>query len=196
MKKFPTASLALIVLFALCTSVRGQIFSANLSGINEVPPVASNGTGFALVTLSLATHTLTIHAEFSNLTGTVTNSHIHTPAPPGTNAGIATQTPTFSGFPNGVTSGTYDRTFDTLALTTYNPSFVTANGGTAASAETAFANGLRAELAYFNIHSTFATGGEIRGQLRAVPEFGSTGAFFALALAGLFCFRQRARAIA
>ena len=50
---------------------------------------------------------------------------------------VATTTPTFPGFPPGVTSGTYDNTLDTSLASAFNPAFVTDHGGTAAGAETA-----------------------------------------------------------
>jgi hypothetical protein len=68
-----------------------------------------------------------------------------------------------------VTSGTYERSFDTSAASTYNPAFVTANGGSVPAAEAALAASLAARTAYLNIHTTMFPGGEIRGFL-AVPE--------------------------
>jgi hypothetical protein len=47
----------------------------------------------------------------------------------------------------------------------YNPAFVTANGGTTAGAEAALLAGLEAGQAYLNIHTTMFPGGEIRGFL-------------------------------
>jgi hypothetical protein len=85
-------------------------------------------------------------------------------------------------------SGSYVHLFDLLDLTSYNPAFVTAHGGTAASAEAALIDGLNAGQAYLNIHTTFRTGGEIRGFLAAVPEPSSWAlmiAGFGLAGAGL-----------
>ena len=79
--------------------------------------------------------------------------------------GVATQTPSFSGFPLGVTSGTYSRTFDLTLASSFNPSFVTANGSSVAAAEAALVAGIANGKAYLNIHSSFAAGGEIRGFL-------------------------------
>ena len=78
-------------------------YSAHLSGPAESPPNASPGTGTALVTLDTAAHMLTVDVTFSGLLGTTTASHIHCcTAVPGTGtAGIATQTPSFTGFPLG-----------------------------------------------------------------------------------------------
>jgi hypothetical protein len=149
-------------------------YFANLNGANESPPNASPGTGFAEVTLDLTGHLMRVQVSFSGLLGTTTAAHIHSPtAVPGTGtAGVATATPTFTGFPLGVTSGTYDHTFDMTLSSSYNPAFITANGGTVAGAEAALAAGLAAGEAYLNVHTSVVTGGEIRGFLfqQAVPE--------------------------
>jgi hypothetical protein len=50
----------------------------------------------------------------------------------------------------------------------YNPAFVTANGGTAASAEATLFTGIMAGHAYLNIHTTMFPGGEIEGFLKRV----------------------------
>jgi hypothetical protein len=157
-------------------------YTASLSGPGESPPNASPGTGSAIVDFDATANTMHVHVSFAGLLGTTTASHIHAPtAAPGTGtAGVATQTPTFINFPLGVTSGTYDHTFDLLDLATYNnPTFVTANGGTAAGAEAALGAALAAVEAYLNIHTSAFPNGEIRGFLLpvaapvAVPEPGS-----------------------
>jgi hypothetical protein len=146
-----------------------QLFTT-LSGANEVPPVASPGTGQASVILDAAAHTLLVSATFSGLLGNTTMAHIHCCQPLGTNAGVATTVPSFPGFPLGVTAGSYpSHFFDLTASGTYNPAFVTANGGTIPSAEAALVAGLLGGRSYFNIHTSFSPSGEIRGQLR-VPE--------------------------
>ena len=70
----------------------------------------------------------------------------------------------------GVTTGTYLQTFDLTLASTYNPAFIAAHGGTVAGAQAVFIAGLLNGQAYFNIHTTQFPGGEIRGQLQAVPE--------------------------
>jgi hypothetical protein len=149
------------------------VFLASLSGPAESPPNASPGTGFAVVTYDSVAHTLRVQVTFSGLVANTTASHIHSAtASPGTGvAGVATTVPFFAGFPIGVTSGTYDNTLDLTSLSSYNPAFVTANGGTVASAEAALAFGLFNGRAYLNIHTTMFPGGEIRGFLtEAIPE--------------------------
>src|SRR5207244_3975991 len=137
-------------------------------------------------------HSLHVQVTFSGLTGTTTASHIHAPtavAFTGT-AGVATTTPTFAGFPLGVTSGSYDNTLDLTQSSSYNPSYVTANGGTNASAEAALASAMAAGKSYLNIHTSTFGGGEIRGFLIAVPEPSSLGI---MAGAGLIAMRRRRR---
>jgi hypothetical protein len=148
-------------------------FEAILNGPSESPPNASPGTGFAEVDFDTVANTMRVQVVFSGLLGTTTASHIHSAtATPGTGtAGVATTVPTFTGFPLGVTSGTYDHTFDMTLASSYNPAFVTANGGTPASAEAALLASMVAGTSYLNIHSTVVPGGEIRGFLQpAAPE--------------------------
>ena len=167
-------------------------YYANLSGPNEAPPNNSPGTGFGQVTIDVVAHTLLVDMVFSNLTVANTASHIHccTTVPLTGTAGVATSVPTFIGFPTGTTSGTYNHTFDLLSSVTWNPAFVTANGGTTAGAEAALAAGLAAGESYLNIHTGNFPNGEIRGFLQPVPEPG-TFVIGAAALLGL-AIRKRA----
>lgn len=141
------------------------VYVAQLAGTAEVPPNGSAGSGRAEVQFDAAAHLLLVSADFTGLTGNVTAAHIHCCAGPTANAGVASTTPTFPGFPSGVMAGTYLQAFDTTQSSTFNPSFVTNNGGTVTSAEAALATGLAAGMTYFNIHSSVFPGGEIRGQL-------------------------------
>lgn len=154
------------------------VYKASLLAANENPPIASPGGGVAFLTID--GDLLTVSTTFSNLVGNVTAAHVHCCAAAPTNVGVATQTPSFPGFPSGVTSGSYNQAFDLDALGTYNPAFVTANGGTAQGARTALLTALDGGQAYFNIHTTFAPGGEIRGQFALIPEPAS----WALMIAG------------
>ena len=142
-------------------------YIAFLDGPSESPPVASTGFGTAEVTIDDVANTMRVRVSFGGLVGTTTNSHIHaaTAVPGAGTAGVATTTPTFLGFPSGVTSGTYDNTLDMTLATSYNGAYVTANGGTVASARAALFAAIAAGRAYYNIHSSFSSPGEIRGFL-------------------------------
>ena len=147
-------------------------YYADLSGPNESPPNASPATGSATVTVDDVLDTMRVVAIFSGLTGTTSAAHIHccTAAPLIGAVGVATTTPTFTGFPPGVTSGAYDMTFDMSLASSYNPAFVTAHGGVAGAQDFLFA-GMAGGKSYFNLHTTAFPGGEIRGFLtRALPE--------------------------
>jgi hypothetical protein len=153
-------------------SAQAATYFATLNGANQNPVNATPATGTATVTVDAILNTMTVDVTFTGLTSAATAAHIHCCiAPPG-NTGVATTTPTFPGFPTA-TSGTYDQTFDLLNSSSYNPAFITANGGTAASAEIALLAGLAAGDAYLNIHDANFPAGEIRGFLIRVPEPGT-----------------------
>jgi hypothetical protein len=157
------------LLFGACSASFGQVYTTTLSGPNESPANNSAGTGIATVTIT--GNNMRVQTTFSGLTGNVTASHIHaaTTVPGVGTAGVATALPTFPGFPSGVTFGTYDQTFNMALASSYNPAYITANGGTPASAFIALKNALDNGRAYFNIHSNVFPGGEIRGFLIMCP---------------------------
>ncbi len=112
-----------------------------LSGLEEVPPNASPGTGNLRGTYDDNTNTIVFLVYWQNFTAGTTAAHFHGPALPGVNAGVQIG---FTGFPTAVTSGSYGNIF---VLT--------------AAQETQLLNGLW----YVNIHSSQFPGGEIRSQL-------------------------------
>jgi hypothetical protein len=126
------------------------VFSAGLTGAQEVPPSGSSATGYATVALSNDHSTITVSGAFSNLQGNATGAHIHGPAPPGMNAGIIFP---LSGFPAAPSGSIPEQSFPITP--------------------TQLAE-LQAGNHYVNVHSTVFPGGEIRGQLGPATVFSAT----------------------
>ena len=166
----------LLLLLAVSLSITAidaqTTYTATLAGSLESPPNNSPGGGLAQVTINVAAQTMRVHiVAFVQLTGTTVACHIHAAtATPGTGtAGVAAPTP---GFPTGVTSGTYDQTFDMTLASSYNAAYVTANGGSTATAFAALSSAIATGRAYVNIHTSTFGGGEIRGFLQGcTPTF-------------------------
>lgn len=179
MRHFTRLAVALAAtVLALPASAAPIVFFTTLDGASESPPVASLGTGWARVTIDEVALTMQVEAMFEDLVGTTTVAHIHccTAEPGAGNVGVASYPGTFPGFPAGVTSGSYSNDFDMSEAASYTAAVLAANGGTPEGALAGLIAGLDAGRGYFNVHSTFAGGGEIRGFLSrvvAVPEPGS-----------------------
>lgn len=185
----------LLSLVALGPAAQGSIitYAAFLSGANENPPTASSATGFASFTVNTLANTVLVNVNFAGLTSSDTAAHIHCCVAPGGNTGVATALPVLPGFPTGVTAGSYNnQLFSLLDPTFYNPGFVTANGGTTASAEAVLLAGFAGGTTYFNIHTSSNPGGEIRGFLTATPE-PATLVLMSLALAAMLVKRSVVR---
>jgi hypothetical protein len=109
----------------------------------------------------------------------------------GVNVGVATTTPTFTDFPLGVTSGSYDHVFDLTLASSYNPSF---DGATVASQEETLIAGIESGETYLNIHTTNFPTGEIRGFLVVPTPEPSTLLLLGVGLTGLLFLTKRMRA--
>lgn len=168
-------------------------YTADLTGAAESPANASPGTGRAFVEANDVAHTLHVFVTFSDLLAPNTASHIHccTAVPFTSTAAVATTTPTFPGFPDGTTSGTYDRVLDMTLASSWRAGYLAGFGGSTFAAEAALLAGLAEGKAYLNIHSQLYPGGEIRGFLVPTPEPG-TWLMAGAALAGL-ALRKRSR---
>jgi hypothetical protein len=145
-----------------------QIYSLNFAP----EATGATGTGTGTLTYDDLAHTLTIVSSFSGLSGNTTNAHIHAPtAVAGTGtAGVAVPFALGgSGFPLGVTSGSYNAVLNLALDSTYSTAFRNNNGGTASGAESALISSFNAGTAYYNIHTSTFAGGEIRAFATAVP---------------------------
>jgi hypothetical protein len=189
-----TAVLTLLTALALVATPLGHTavipFHLTLIGDNENPSNASPGTGTADIELDTVLRTLSLDVTFADLVGLTTAAHIHCCTPPTGNAMVATQVPSFIGFPLGVTSGTYSQFFDMTQASFYNPAFITAHGGTVDSAFDFLVAGMLTGQTYLNIHSAQFPGGEIRDTLIPIPEPASM-ALLGIALASLAAIRRR-----
>src|SRR6516162_6912408 len=164
--------MAALMLPAAGTYAKPTTFTANLTPALEIPPTASTATGSATITLDPAANTLRVQVTFSGLTSNTVMAHIHCCLASlftNANVGVATTVLAFPGFPLGVTSGTYDHVLDLTSASSYNPAFVTLQGGTVANAEAALINGIQNGETYLNIHTVNFPSGEIRGLPVAAP---------------------------
>ena len=157
-----------LMLAATAVSAAPVTYVGTLSG------APSTGTGSTIVVFDMDAHTLIVNTTFSGLLGTTTAAHIHCCTDwPGGTAGVASETPTFNGFPLGVSSGSYSMSYDTTQASSWSPAFLASNGGTTAGAEAALGAGLASNSAYLNIHTNLYPGGEIRANLAPIPEPGT-----------------------
>lgn len=117
---------------------------ASLDGSQEVPPVATAGTGSGTLTLDLATSVLTVSGSYSGLTSNANVAHLHGPAAVGANAGII-----FGLTISGGTSGTFS-----------------GSGNLTATQVQSVLTG----LTYLNVHTANFGNGELRGQVCRVAQ--------------------------
>ena len=141
------ATLALLVLGAGAASADTG-FSCILSSSQEVPINASTASGSASFVLDVTQTSLSVNVQFINLTGTYSASHLHSPGAVGVNAAV--RFPFVCTTTNSGHNGTFNGFWNQVSTPTLASTDVT---------------NLINHLIYVNIHSTFAPGGEIRGQI-------------------------------
>lgn len=158
--KGPTL-LLLALLAGSSPALSDDMFNGSLTGAAANPPNGSSAIGTVVMRYSASVHQLEVELTFAGLATGSTSAHIHCCVSPPTNSGIAINF--LAGFPTLVTSGSYQQTFDMTNAATYYTTFLNnMGGGTALGAEAALLAGLRAGLAYIDVHSSTYPGGEIR----------------------------------
>ena len=155
--------LSLAVLVLLSAPVKAdnlEAFTAVINGAQEAPPVASPSQGVGFMTLNTTTSTLCWAISYSPLGGEESVAHFHGPASPGQSA-------------------------DIVVNVTPSPSPIGSPKNGCAVLDKPTIKNLRKGLLYFNVHSSIAATGEIRGQVlpakvkyKKVPPIASpSGAF-------------------
>jgi len=166
---------SLSLMLCAAASAATENFYGLLDGMGENPDIATSATGFGTAMYDSVANTLEVDLSFSGLSSPSNNAHIHCCAAPNNTAGVAIDFPSV-GFPIGVTSGFFSHTFDLGLAATYNTTYRDNSGGTALLARNRLLDSMRGltgtglGIAYFNIHTTMFGGGEIRGDIKPVPE--------------------------
>ncbi|SDE33005.1 CHRD domain-containing protein [Massilia sp. PDC64] len=165
-------------------------YRAVASGALESPPNASPGT--SLVTIDLNGTQMFVDMPFRDLEGTTTDAHIHC-CTSSAFTGVAPVAVPFQDFPLGVRAGTYSNAIPLGDEMSYDPAFLSSNGGTASGAQSALIDAINANEAYVNIHTSLYPNGEIRGWLVAAPPVPETAewSMLAVGLAGLMWMSRR-----
>jgi hypothetical protein len=130
-------------------------FKARLTGAQEVPPVASPGTGRVTFQLSEDGSKLRFRLKAQGLTNRITQAHIHL-APRGVNGGIVAFL-----FPLTET-GVNPEGFEVAGTLTKEDLI----GGLKDKPLSSLVEAMRSGGAYANIHTVVHPGGEIRGQIQ------------------------------
>jgi hypothetical protein len=150
---------------ATWSSLVGVVFILSADSNERPNPVVSSGTGSATVQVDDVSNLVTIlSGTYENMNSVVTLAHIHGLADENTPAGIIMNLT-----PTGGLAGTF------TGSEVLSPANVA---------------GILAGLSYINVHTSTNPGGEIRGQLRVIPEPGA-GLLLGLAGAGLVLRRRR-----
>jgi len=156
--------------FAVAATARADIefFDFNLSGAEEVPPVATSAIGFASLEFDTTSMTFDLDLFIEGIVlGDITGAHIHR-GPFGQNGPIVVDLLDLGDFLDGGGNVSFLSLLDVPLGSAFTPMQ------------------LRGEQLYVNVHTRLNPSGEIRGQIPAPAS--------ALALAGLLVATRRRRA--
>ena len=170
--------LALLAAFSIPSFAAGEEIKARLIGYQEVPSVATNGSGEFRAKISHDGQAIDYELTFSGLQGTVQQSHIHI-AQRGVNGSVVIWLCQTTTTPAPVA---------VRGMTPFCPQegtvtgHITADNVIAGATTTQQLNAgdlarvidaIRAGVAYANVHTTpLSPGGEIRGQIQASDKGG------------------------
>ncbi|HXJ55197.1 MAG TPA: CHRD domain-containing protein [Verrucomicrobiae bacterium] len=174
------------VFFSLLASLAVLTTAQAQFRVDATPAGDGGGTrsGSGTFLLTLVGTTMTINGTFSGLSGNSTAAHIHGPSGPFPASASVIYDFTPGGLnlaTLGSTSGGINGSFELVPK---------ANGAYTVAQQMA---DLNAGQWYVNVHSTTFGGGEIRGQILAVPE-PSTWLLAGLGVASLLVLRRRQNA--
>ncbi len=128
----------LALLLAGLANADVHVMTASLDGAQAVPPVTTNGSGTATVTVDDVTGYVHVQGTYAGMNGSEQAIHLHGPAPAGSSAGLF-----FALSGTGGTDGSYE------GSATLTPTQV---------------DQILDGLSYVNIHTSTSGGGELRGQ--------------------------------
>ncbi|MES2774263.1 MAG: CHRD domain-containing protein [Bacteroidota bacterium] len=137
--------LSLIILVtAFSSEAQIRYLKGIMQGSQQVPPNASTGSGVIIVKYITATKLLELWGNYKDLSSPVTASHIHSPAAPGSNAGVIINL-----LNTGGTSGTLAGSANLTPVQEID---------------------LLSGNMYVNVHNASFPGGEIRAQLTTTTD--------------------------
>ena len=151
------AGVAFVALAAAPAAAQTYTLRASLHGGEEIPVVVTGAFGSAVVTVDMATRTITWTVDVFNLPSGVTLGHIHVGA-------VGAGGPTMVNFVVPVPAS---NDFRISGSATDSGITLRPEQGIR-SADDAF-QAILGGNTYVNVHSTVNPGGEVRGQLRLVP---------------------------
>jgi hypothetical protein len=159
-----------------------KVYTIHLGGANEVPANPSPATGLAVLTVDDSADTISFAIGAMNLQGAFTMSHIHAAAA-GANGPVVFSFGSTADLQGPVTIGGTAVPGSYALLGSHKPASPLADQINAAPWNY-----------YVNVHTQAYPGGEVRGQVSAIPEPAPLATMLAgLGVVGLLARRRRRR---